>query len=139
VCDHHQHHEHHQHHQHHQHHEHHHGPGPEETGAIWFIIESLSGLGSLQEKAQTFTSQIHLISSPVDLWENNVEFRKALEGFGIQLRWGRKASRFVKHAYVLPFGDGEGEVYTIQTDLHLHLYETGVFPWKSYDLFEEDQ
>jgi hypothetical protein len=82
-----------------------------------------------------FCLNIQKIESPVDLYEHNEEFRKALNKFGIYLEWGTKASRSYNHAYVLRFGEVPGEVYSIITDHCLDDHDPSTFLWNNYDVF----
>lgn len=109
-------------------------PG-EEHAAIQLIIKALSSWDSREDKIRVFVNNIHKIRSPVDLKEHNPEFRRALEKANLCLFWGTKASHVYKHAYVVPFGDGPGEVYTIISDFNFDDYEEGVFSWENHDLF----
>lgn len=84
-----------------------------------------------------FTEEIHKIPVPMDLWENNQDFKFALQRINIELRWGTKASHSHKHAYVIPFGHGSGEIYSIWSNVNLDLHEGGTFCWKAHDLFEK--
>lgn len=118
-------------------HNHHHGPSKEEQDAIAELKKVFGSRDSQEDRARAFARLIHKIGSPMDLVQHDEQFGDLLELGGYRLRWGRKASHSRKHAYVLSFGEGEGEVFTIQTDMDLHEYEQGVFPWENYDLFED--
>lgn len=98
------------------------------VGSVWHINEAVK---------QVFIKNIHKISSPVDLYDHNENFKRALNQLGIKLAWGHKASHSHKHAYVLKFSEEAGCVYTIMTDHDLGKLDNA-FPWTSYDLFTED-
>lgn len=120
MCDHHEHH--HDHHEHEHHHDHGHNKQLSErftNGPTWV----------------GFTQIVHRLDSPVDFYEHDTSFRGACAELGIELLWGRKASHDKQHAYVIPFGEGEDEVFTIWSDVDLGQFEQGAFPWDSYDLF----
>ena len=85
---------------------------------------------------QEFTKIIHQLDSPVDYYEHSKEFRDRCGEIEIQLRWGVKASRHYKHAYVI--GPAyEHTSYTILSDHDLASYDESVFPWANYDIIED--
>lgn len=84
--------------------------------------------------AVAFCKNIHKIDSPVDLYEHNEEFRKGLNKYSIYLRWGIKACLAYDHAYMLKFGEGPGEIYTIITNRDLDECDFSAFSWKNHDI-----
>lgn len=121
-------------------HEHSHDVPLEEAKAIKdFLFQMERSVNFIPDLREAFCRTIHKIDSPVDLYQHNERFKKALNSIDIKLRWGTKASRSYRHAYVIPFGDDQGEVYTILTNVDLSGYEKSVFPWESHDLFQEDK
>ena len=110
---------------------------------MWFHPDNLKGHN---QGILFFIETIHQLSSPVDCFENNAEFREAIKELRdptnggidcIRLRYGRKASRAFAHAYVLKYAPEEGCYYTIQTMADFASIDRG-FHWKNYDLFEDE-
>lgn len=125
----------------HDHDDHHHDHTHNKEIAQRFITTTINACEDKHTKKEAmkeFVSIIRKINSPVDFYNNDERFQLSCLAIGIRLSWGHKASKEYSHAYSIPFGEGDGEIFTIMTNHDLDKHDTSEFPWKSHDLFEED-
>lgn len=116
----------------HEHHDHDHPhPPQEEVDAIEAFIADPS--------LAHFVKVIHRIYSPVDLYDHNEEFKKALDEIEVVLVWGTYASHIYTHAYTIKFDTDPGCTYSVWTNHDLDVLDLTEFSWTNHDLFAKDK